>query len=361
MMYFRHLYDSFILDIWSIPWRMSTLVFLVFLAIFPFVITDQYILRVMTFTCLFAIFAASWDFIGGFTGQFNLGHAAFFGIGAYTAAISSINLSLPPFFSILLGATVSVIGGLLICMPALRLRGFYLALVTMAFPVVLTGLLYVFPKLTGAELGISGVQRISSSPLSNYYTTFVIMTLSLFTMWKLMDNQSRIVRTGVIFRAIREDEITARASGIKTTQYKILAFCISGFFAGLAGALYAHLMGITGPSTLSIMWSFNPIVWTIFGGISTIYGPVVGVFILNTLIEFLRFSSFGEVIRLVIQAILLIIVILYMPEGITTWIRDHTEKRCLRCKNLNIITRSTCRICGAELHLKSHALLNKEE
>lgn len=360
MTFFRHLYESFILDIWSIPWRMVTLVFLVALALFPFFTSDPYILRVLTFTCLYAIFAASWDFIAGFTGQFNLGHAAFFGIGAYTAALSNIHLGFPPFFSILLGALMAIVGGLIVCIPALRLRGFYLALVTLALPVVLGGLLYVFPKITGAELGISGVQRISSSPVANYLITFTVMTVSVFILWKLTDNQSRIVRTGVIFRAIREDEIAARASGIKTTQYKILAFSISGFFAGLAGALYPHLMGITGPSTLHVSLSFNPIVWTIFGGMSTIYGPVAGVFILNSLIEFLRLSAFGEVIRMALQALILIIVILFMPEGLTTWIRDHTEKRCLRCKNLNVITRRKCRICGAALHLELKPSKNKE-
>jgi branched-chain amino acid transport system permease protein len=351
-------YFFFKLNILEIPWRMVLFTGIIFLALIP-MFTSDYVMRILTFACLFAIFAASWDILGGYMGQLNMGHAAFFGVGAYVSAMCNVNLGLSPYITIFIGALFSVFTGLIICLPALRLRGFYLALVTLAFPVVLNGVIMLFPDITGGEMGISGLVRLMPTPISNYYLVFIIMLISVFIMWKFTDTQSRIIRTGVIMRAIREDEIAARTSGINTTLYKVFAFAMSAFFAGLSGALYAHLIRVAGPSTLTLTLSFNPILWSIFGGISTIYGPVVGVFILHPLVELLRLNVIGEEIRVIVQALVLILVLLFMPMGLTTWIRDHIEVICLRCKVINISTRKKCRICGANLHLdKSETTVN---
>jgi len=160
-------------------------------------------------------------------------------------------------------------------------------------------------------------------------------------MWKISDS-----KTGIIFHAIREDEVTARASGINTTKYKLLAFCLSGFFAGIAGGLYAHFMRQAGPSTLELLLSFQAIIWTIFGGIATIYGPIAGAFILVLLMEFL---TVAPEIRMLLFAGIVVLVLLFMPEGVTTWIRDKVEKICPRCKLRNVATRKTCRVCSADL------------
>lgn len=344
-------YYFFKLNILEIPWRMIIFTGIIFLAFIPLFI-DDYIIRILTFACLFAIFAASWDILGGFMGQLNMGHAAFFGVAAYASAICNVNLGLPPYITIFIGALCSVVTGLIVCLPALRLRGFYLALVTLAFPVVLNGLIMLFPNITGGEMGISGLVKLLPTAIGNYYLVFIIMLISVFVMWKFTDTQSRFIRAGVIMRAIREDEIAARTSGINSTQYKVFAFAMSAFFAGLSGAIYAHLIRVAGPSTLTLTLSFNPILWSIFGGISTIYGPVIGVFILHPLVELLRLNVIGEEIRVIVQALVLILVLLFMPMGLTTWIRDHIEVICLRCKAINIFTRMKCRICGANLHLE---------
>lgn len=160
-------------------------------------------------------------------------------------------------------------------------------------------------------------------------------------MWKITDS-----KTGIIFHAIREDEVAARASGINTTRYKLLAFCLSGLFAGIAGGLYVHFIRIAGPSTLELMLSFQAIIWAIFGGIATIYGPIAGVFILYPLMEFLRVMP---EIRMLLFAIIVMLVLLFMPEGLTTWVRDRIEKECPRCKVRNIATRKSCRVCEAAL------------
>jgi branched-chain amino acid transport system permease protein len=342
----------FWLEVWAIPWRIILLACFVLLVLIPLFTDNAYIYRILTFTCIFAIFAASWDFLAGFVGLLNLGHTAFFGVGAYTAALLNIHFGLPPLVTIPIGALTGVIAGLVIALPTMRLRAFYLSLVTLAFPMVLGGLIYVFPDFTGGELGIYGVSRMADSPLRTYYLILLAMIVTLLVLWKLTDVKSRFVRMGVILHAIREDEISARASGINTTFYKALGYCISGFFAGVAGGLYAHFMRIAGPSTLELMLTFDAVIWTVVGGMTTIYGAVVGTFILYPLVEFMRLNPVGDEIRIIVKAVVLIVVLLYMPEGFTNWIRDHLEQECPRCKIVNLGVRKICRACRAPLHLE---------
>ena len=292
-------------------------------------------------TSIFAILAASWDLLSGFTGQMNFGHALFFGVGAYTSALLNIHLQIPPWGSVPLGAVAAVLAGLIVGIPCLRLKGTYLALTTMAFPIILMGIVFALPDLTGGELGISGLRRLSNSLLGNYYIHVVAMLTLCTIMWKITDSH-----TGIIFHAIREDELAVRASGINTTRYKLLAFCLSGLFAGLAGGLYAHYMRIAGPSTLEVSMSFIGGDLGGFRGLATIYGPVAAVFILFPLLEFVRF---WPEYRALIFAVIVLIILLYMPEGLIHWVRDKIEKECPRCKIRNVATRNTCRICTAAL------------
>jgi branched-chain amino acid transport system permease protein len=241
-----------------------------------------------------------------------------------------------------------MIAGLVVCLPALRLRGPYLSLVTLAFPLILLGIVFTFRDFTGGELGVSGLARISDSRTVDYYISALVMLVSVFIMWKLTDARSSLVRTGIIFHAIREDEIAARASGINTIRYKLLAFAIGGFFAGVAGAFHAHLIRIAGPSDLSLLLSFQAIIWTVFGGIASIYGPVVGVYTLYPLMEFVL-REISEY-RFLIFAGIVVVMLLFMPEGIGVWVRDKIERGCPRCKLSNMALRRTCRACGTSLH-----------
>ncbi len=154
---------------------------------------------------------------------------------------------------------------------------------------------------------------------------------------------------GLILHALREDEITARASGINTIRYKLMAFAVSGFFSGIAGGLYVHYMKIAGPSTLELFFSFQAILWTIFGGMGTIYGAVAGVYLLYPLIEFIRIVPRGDDIRFIVFSVVLILVLLFMPQGLTTWVRDKIEVICPRCKLINAAYRHNCRACRANL------------
>ena len=343
----RRLFKDFQGDVLAIPGRLIALVFFLLLFIFPLITQEPYTLRILIFANIFVIFAVSWDFISGYTGQVNFGHALFFGVAAYSAALLNKYLGLQPWATIPIGAIVAVLAGMLMCLPALRLRGPYLSLVTLAFPLILLSVIKAFPDVTGGEHGITGLTRLSDSRITDYYISAVVMTISVFIMWKLTDAKSALVRTGIILHAIREDEIAARASGINTIRYKMLAFAVGGFFAGIAGGLFAHFMRIAGPSTLDLMLSFQAIIWTVFGGIVSIYGAVVGVYFLYPLMEFLRVIP---ELRILIFAAIVIVILLFMPEGIAVWIRDKIERECPRCKLTNVAWRRTCRACGASLY-----------
>jgi branched-chain amino acid transport system permease protein len=120
-------------------------------------------------------------------------------------------------------------------------------------------------------------------------------------------------------------------------------------FAGVSGALFAHFLRVAGPSSLEVALSFQAVIWGVFGGIATIYGPVVAVFVLYPLTEILASFDLFKEIRLLIFAVIVLLVLLFMPQGLTPWIRDKIEMACPRCKNRNVFTRHQCRLCGAEL------------
>jgi branched-chain amino acid transport system permease protein len=220
--YLRKLYTIVRGEVLVLPSRVVVVLFCLFLLLLPLFSKDPYMLRILIQASIFAILAASWDLLSGFTGQMNFGHALFFGVGAYTAALLNLHLHVPPWGSIPLGALAAVVAGLVIGIPCLRLRGTYLALTTLAFPIILMGIVFTLPGITGGELGVSGISRLSGSRIGDYYITVVLMLGLTTIMWKITDS-----KTGIIFHAIREDELAVRASGINTTRYKLLAFSLS--------------------------------------------------------------------------------------------------------------------------------------
>jgi len=373
----RRLLKNFRYGVIPVPGRVIAVVFFLFLYLFPVISGHDLYMRMFTFASIFAIFAVSWDLLSGYTGLVNFGHALFFGVAAYTTALLYKFLGWPPSVTIPLAVLAAMIAGVVTCFPALKLRGPYLSLLTLAFPLMLLGIVMFFKEYTGAEYGIPGLPSIGGSAREQYYICMIAMTASVLIMWKLTDAGSKYIRTGLIFHAIREDEIAARATGINTIRYKILAFAVGGLFSGLAGALYAHAQGIVGIGSLNITMSFQAIIWVLFGGAVTIYGGVVGVYTLYPLIFLSRrvqslFSSMENALPKVaatvplakileflhelagrpylVLAVIVILILLFMPEGIAVWIRNKIERECPRCKLSNAAWRKECRACSASLH-----------
>jgi branched-chain amino acid transport system permease protein len=331
-------------EILVLPSRTAALVWVLALLALPWAYGDAYVLRILTMTCLFAVFAASWDLLAGYTGQVNFGHALYFGAGAYASALLSLKLGITPWLTIWAGAAVAALFGFASGYLVLRLRGSYLSLATLAFPLITLGILFAFPDFSGGELGISGVRRLAVTPVANYYIAAVSMLVIVFGLWALADS-----KFGIVLHAIRDDEVAARASGINTLRYKLTIFSIAGAAAGFSGALFAHYLRVAGPSTLEVALSFQVVIWGIFGGLATVYGPVAAVFLLYPLTEWLgSFRNFGE-LRLLAFALIVLFVLLFMPRGLAPWVRDKVEAQCPRCKQRNGAWRSVCRLCGAPL------------
>ena len=331
-------------EVFVLPSRSLVIAWALALVALPVVYDDPYVMRILTMTCIFATFAASWDLLAGYTGQVNFGHALFFGAGAYTSALSSLKLGVSPWATIWAGTAVAGLFGVLSGYLCLRLRGSYLSLATLAFPLIALGILFAFPDFSGGELGVSGLRRLMPSATGNYYVAVVSMLVVVFALWTLADS-----KFGIVLHAIRDDEVAARASGINTPRYKLGVFAVSAAAAGLAGALFAHYLRVAGPSTLEVALSFQVVIWGVFGGLATIYGPVAAVFILYPLTEWLgSFAAFGQ-LRLLVFALIVLLVLLFMPRGLAPWLRDRIETQCPRCKQRNASWRRACRLCGAGL------------
>jgi branched-chain amino acid transport system permease protein len=344
MRLFRRAFTFARTEVFVLPSRIIVLAFVVGLLVIPLFVDDPYVLRVLIMACIFATFAASWDFLSGYSGQVNFGHALFFGVAAYASAIINTNFGISPLITIPLGAVMAGGVGVLVGLLCLRLRGAYLSLVTLALPIILVSVLFAMPDWTGGELGIRRVQQITRDRVANYYMAVGLLLISSFVLWKIGNS-----KTGLLFHAIREDQVALRAAGINTTKYKLMAFGIAGTVAGLAGAFYGHFMRSVGPAVLAVQLSFEAVIFGVVGGMVSIVGPIAAVFVLYPMTEYLADFEMFQEFRLLIFAVVVLLVLLFMPRGFVPWFRDRVESVCPRCKNRNTVTRSSCRVCGTDL------------
>lgn len=253
------------------------------------------------------ILAVSLNLTTGFLGQLALGHAGFMGIGAYSAAIASMNMNFgwdtgQLLASILIGGLVAALFGIIIGIPALRLEGDYLAIITLGFGemirVVVTNL-----EITGGAKGLNGIPLLTN--FSHVYWITVLTIVIVYTLIRSRHGRSII--------SIRENEIAASAVGVPTAFYKVFTFVLSAFFAGVAGGLYAHYMSILSPGTFNFMYSIEILVIVVLGGMGSVTGSIVAAILLTLLPEALReFATY----RLLIYAVLLIVMMLFRPSGL---------------------------------------------
>jgi branched-chain amino acid transport system permease protein len=301
---------------WAFTFRGSiTLFALAGLLIIP-ITGNEYLMKVIVSAMILSIFAASWDLLAGFAGQVSFGHSAFFGIAGYVTAAAIKFFGLHWLIALIGGAAVAVLFSLIIGVPCLRLKGPYLALGTLAFSLILYNLFMTGTWLGGTE-GISGLPS-PENPYSFFYLIAAFMIMSLITMRIITDS-----RLGTILKALRDDEVCATASGINTTTYKLIAFMISGFFAGIAGALYVMDSTAVSPTLYQPLYSFYAIIMASIGGIATIYGSAIGGFLFIVLSEFLRPLA---AISLLIFATILIMIVRFAEEGIMNPVLDRVQE-----------------------------------
>ncbi|MFX1263164.1 MAG: branched-chain amino acid ABC transporter permease [Promethearchaeota archaeon] len=292
---------------WALSYR-GTIALACFFGLFliPPITGNAYYAQVLITAMIYAIFAASWDLLAGFAGQVSFGHSAFFGIGGYATAALVKFFGVHWVLAVITGALVAVLSSLLIGIPCLRLKGPYLALGTLAFSLILLNVFMMGDFLGGTE-GISGLPVVENIFIA-FYLVLAIMIVSLVTMRTIADSN-----LGTILKAIRDDETCADASGINTTVYKLIAFMISGFFAGIAGALYLLSTTTVNPAYFQPLYSFYAIIMASIGGIATIYGATIGSFLYVVLNEYLRPLA---AVALLAFATILILIVRFAEEGV---------------------------------------------
>ncbi|MFW9848616.1 MAG: branched-chain amino acid ABC transporter permease [Candidatus Thorarchaeota archaeon] len=292
--------------IWAVSFRGSiTLFALVGVLLVP-LSGSPYLTQIVISAMIMAIFAGSWDLLAGYAGQTSFGHSAFFGISGYVTAAFVKFLGQNWIVALIAGAAVAVLSSLLIGIPCLRLKGPYLALGTLAFSLILFNLFLTGTWLGGTE-GISGLPG-SGNKFAVFYLMAAFMIISLIAMKAIVDS-----RLGTVLKAIRDDEVCADASGINTTVYKLIAFMISGFFAGIAGALFVLDTTAVNPAVYQPLYSFYAIIMASIGGIATIYGSIIGAFLFVILSELLRPLA---ATALLIFATLLILIVRFAEQGV---------------------------------------------
>ncbi|WP_436640165.1 branched-chain amino acid ABC transporter permease [Microbaculum sp. FT89] len=307
----------------GITWRHVVLwaLFVVGMCLLPYLVPSG-TLRTIIFANYLAIFAMSWDFLSGRTGYISFGHPFLIGIGAYTTAILSYRFHVPVSISIPAAVVVTMLAGTLFFLPALRIRGSYFALVTLAFMELMYQLVQVIrPDLTGGTRGISGVKTLLSGATNNFYLSFGLMTVIAIFLWSL--NRTRV---GTALSAIGMNEESVRGSGLNTTKLKLFAFMVSAFVAGVGGAFYVHYLGSIAPRALfDINFLFTIIVASLIGGASTIIGPMAGAFFLTFLLEYLRPYLPGTE-RYFIYGTVALALFMYQPKGLYQIIVDAAER-----------------------------------
>ena len=273
---------------------------------------NQYLMRVLIIMLVFIIYSSAWNFLA-LSGQGSLGHAAFFGLGGYASAILARSLELPPLATILLGGIFAACIGVLIGLTCVRLREWFLAMVTFGFAVIAHTITAELSWLTGGWDGIPA-KRLISVTITNYivYEYYILLFIAVAVIVTIyLITKSRI---GLALEAIRENELEAKVMGINVTKYKLMAFAVSSFFTGIAGALEIHHFGYITPEVYGIDISFWPIIYCISGGLFTLEGPILGTVIITVLSEGLK--SFGWTYeRLILIGVILILVVIFLPKG----------------------------------------------
>ena len=269
-------------------------------------------LRIFIFANFLAMFAMSWDILSGRTGYISFGHPFLIGIAGYTTAMLTYHLNWPLYITIPTAVVTTMIGGTLFFLPALRIRGTYFALVTLAFmELMYHSMQVVQPKLTGGTRGLSGLPTLVSGAVPNYYLSFLVMFAIGVGLWLLIRT-----RLGIALSAIRMDEDAVRSSGLNTTRLKLFAFMVSAMVAGIAGALYTHYLGSISPRGIfEINFLFTILVAALLGGAGSIIGPIIGAYFLTFLLELLRPYIPGAG-RYLIYGVIALVLYYYVPKGL---------------------------------------------
>jgi branched-chain amino acid transport system permease protein len=280
---------------------------------------SAYLIHLLILICIYLILAISLQLSVGFTGLLNLGHIAFYAIGAYTSALLALN-GFPFWFCFLSAGILAMIFGFLLSLPTNKLKGDYLALATMGFSFVVYAVLLNWTSLTRGPLGLPGIPKpkIWGISFSDNFS-FLILVAIIALISYLIIKRITISPFGKVLEAIRDDELAVRVLGKNTFKMKSLALMISSFFAGIAGSLYAHYITFIDPSSFTLLQLIPVLSMVIIGGLGSLEGTIIVTIILTLLPEPLRFIGFPSSIvgpaRQILYALILLLILIYKPKG----------------------------------------------
>ena len=304
------------------------IILIAFIIVFPFVIHDKYTLHVIILCSMYACLTLSLNLIIGWSGQFSLGHVCFYGMGAYVTTLLMMNFEMNFFFATLISSIFTSIFAMLLCLPTLKLRGDYLAVITLGFGEVFRLFLTNAVDITKGPAGIPG---ISDPVIFGYaikgkqaYFYFVMLLLFVFIVFMKRFNNSGF---GMAMMTVNEDDIAATAIGLNTKKYKLLGFAIGGGMAALMGSFYAVYMGMISPTSFAYAESIKMVSMVVLGGMGSIPGSILGAFLLTALPEVLR--AFSEY-RMVLYGALMVVMMIFRPEGM--WSRASRLKNEYKIK-----------------------------
>ena len=283
-------------------------------------IKSSYFLLILNLIALNTIIVIGLNLLIGYAGQISLGHAAFFGIGAYSSAILTTFYSLNPWLAMLLALIITGIIAYIIGIPTLKLKGHYLVMATLGLNIIFTITIIQWEDLTGGPDGIPGIPYLQigsfafDSDKKILYLCWFFALLSLIIAYNLVNS-----RVGRALRAIHNSEIAASCLGIDVSKYKVKIFVLSALFASISGSLYAHYVTFISPETFGIMYSIKLIIMSIFGGMSTIWGALIGSGALTIISELLNLVKDYST---VVLGLILVLMLMFLPEGIMGYINQ---------------------------------------
>jgi branched-chain amino acid transport system permease protein len=283
-------------------------------AVLPLVPNTAYVLQTLTGAWLYAILALSLTLVAGTVGQISLGHAGLLAIGAYASALLALDLNMPVGFAVLSAGVITALLGTALIFPAFRLRGHYVSIATLGIGEIVGLVILNWESLTRGPIGVSGIPPLQlgglalDSPVGSYWACLAVLVALALLQKRLLG--SHLGRT---FRAIRDDDVAARAYGISLNRYKGLAFAVGGFAAGISGAITAHLYSYINYETFTSQISILALTMVILGGLGNIAGAIVGAVALVGLPELFRFTAEW---RMLLYGVVLLLLIRFRPQGV---------------------------------------------
>jgi len=297
----------------------------IIIGLFPLLAGGQeYYLSLLVFVGINSLIAMGLSMLMGYAGQISLGHAAFFGIGAYSSGILTTKYSFQPPEAFFAGIFLSAIIAFLVGKPTLRLKGHYMAVATLGFGEILFIVFNELAPLTGGPSGLSGIPPLTifGHPLEGAHYFYLVWGLViLLLLFSLNVINSRVGRA---LRAVHGSELAAGAMGVDASRFKVQVFVLSAIYASMAGSLYAHFITFISPSSFSLMFSILLLMMVVVGGAETIWGALLGATLLTLLPECLRGLEDFEVLA---YGAILMVVLLFMPQGILEGMRKMLRKK----------------------------------